>query len=94
MFKSFPIITVTCIAAMSLAACARQDPTLAPGVQRKGDGLYSISEMGNMFMDIAAQAVEQCRMDGNKKLSIVTSTTQMGIVDGRNYAVLLFRCNK
>jgi hypothetical protein len=68
------------------------DPSLAPGVQRKGGGLYSISEMDTLFGDPAERAVQQCQMDGNKKLSIVTSTTKNGMYSGTTYAVLLFRC--
>lgn len=75
--------------AMVVTGCAT-DPSLARGVDRKGGGIYSASEMG--FNDPAAQAVRQCQLDGNRKVSILTSTTERGI-SGTNYAVLLFRCD-
>lgn len=85
-------IVYLCALGLALTGCAPPDPTLAAGVKRKGGGLYSVSEMG--FVDPATQAVRQCEMDGNKKLSIVTSTTTKGIYSGADYAVLLFRCTK
>ncbi len=83
-----------CAVTLTLVGCATHDPRLAPGVQRKGGGLYSISEMGNMFTDITAQAVKQCEMDGNKKLNIVGTTTQNSYISNETYAVILFRCDK
>jgi len=80
------IVTVTIV----LAGCAStRDPSLASGVDREGGGVYSSSAMG--FNDPTRSAVRQCQMDGNKKLSILTSTTERGI-SGTNYAKLIFRC--
>lgn len=80
------IITISIV----LAGCAStRDPSLAPGVYREGGGVYSSSAMG--FNNPTRSAVRQCQMDGNKRLSILTSTTERGI-SGTNYAKLIFRC--
>ena len=77
--------------AMLLTGCATtRDPTLVSGVERKGGGVYSASAL--RVVDPATAAVQKCQLDGNKKLSILTSTTERGIASGTNYAVLIFRC--
>lgn len=73
-----------------LTGCATMnDPTLAFGVERAGGGVYTASAMG--FTDPTKSAVKQCQMDG-KRLSILTSTTERGLVSGDSYAKLVFRC--
>jgi hypothetical protein len=75
----------------ALAGCATtHDPTLVSGVKREGSGVYSSSEMSSN--DPTKAAIQQCQLDGNKRLSILTSTTERGIVSGTNYAKLVFRC--
>ena len=82
------ILTVTFV----LAGCATtRDPTLISGVKREGGGIYSSSEMG--FNDPMRSAIQQCQLDGNKRLSILTSTTIRGIYSGNTYANLFFRCD-
>ena len=81
------MLTVTFV----LAGCATtRDPTLVSGVDREGDGIYSSSEMG--YNNPTKSAIHQCQLDGNKRLSILTSTTVRGMVSGKNYAKLVFRC--
>ena len=81
------MLTVTFV----LAGCATtRDPTLISGVEREGGGVYSSSEMG--FNDPTKSAIRQCQLDGNKRLSILTSTTERGMYSGKNYAKLVFRC--
>lgn len=83
-------ITVFFTAVIALAGCAStSDPSLAPGAKREGSGIYSSSALG--FNDPTRSAISQCQIDGNKKLSILTSTTVRG-VSGTNYAKLIFRC--
>lgn len=83
-------IAVIATVAIVLAGCAStRDPSLASGVTREGGGVYSSDAMG--FNDPTRSAVKQCQMDGDKKLSILTSTTVRGI-SGTNYAKLIFRC--
>ena len=55
----------------------KPDPTLAGGVTREGGRVYTVSELG--YWNITAQAVKQCQLDGNKKLNILTSTTERGM---------------
>lgn len=94
MQKILSIIAITGALTILLTGCAPQDPTLAPGVKRQDTGLYSVSEMNVILGDPIAQAVQQCRMDGNKKLDIVSNTTQNGLYSGTTYAVIVFRCKK
>lgn len=83
-------ITAIVAVVIAVAGCATaRDPSLASGVDREGGGVYSSSAMG--FNDPTRSAVRQCQIDGNKKLSILTSTTERGI-SGTNYAKLIFRC--
>ena len=76
---------------MLLSGCIpKPDPTLAPGVVRKDDGVYTVDGMS--FRDPPLLAVQQCQMDGNKKLDIMTSTTKRSTYSGNEYSVLIFRC--
>ena len=78
-------------AAAALTSCASlRDPTLASGVTREGAGFYSSSEMG--FNDPMRSAIAQCKLDGDKKLEIVTSTSEKGMASGKDYAKLIFKC--
>ena len=76
---------------LAVTGCATRDPTLVPGVDREGPDIYSASEMG--FNNPTRLAVQQCQLDGNKRLTILTSTTERGMVSGKNYAMLIFRCD-
>ena len=73
------------------SGCASlNDSSLALGVERKGDGLYSVK--GTAFINPTEKAVEQCKIDGNKRMSTVTSTFELGIISGKQHPVLIFRC--
>ena len=76
---------------VGLAACASTpaDPTLVAGVTREGGGVYSASELTG---DPTQLAVRQCALEPGKRLAILTSTTERGIVSARSYAKLVFRC--
>lgn len=66
------------------------DSTLAMGVVRKGDGVYSVK--GTAFIDPAEKAAEQCKIDGNKRLSVIANTFELGVISGKQHPVLVFRC--
>ena len=68
------------------------DPTLVPNVKRLGGDMYSVSEMNTMFGDPAELAVQQCLLDGNKKISNLTHSTRTGAYSGTIYTVLIFTC--
>lgn len=89
MKKSVAVLFTT---AITLSGCASiGDPSLASGVSREGGGIYSATEMG--LNNPTRSAVRQCQMDGNKNLSILTSTTERGMYSGKNYAKIIFRCD-
>ncbi len=86
MIKKLLLVSI----AIGVSGCVTtRDPTLASGVVRKGNGVYSVNGMG--FIDPTSQAVQQCQIDG-KNLNILTSTTKRGLYSGKNYPVLIFRC--
>lgn len=79
---------------LTLTSCATtSDPSLASGVKRQGGGIYSISELNLSFTfdTLISQATKQCRLDGNKRLNIMTSTYETGF-SGTRYPMLVFRC--
>lgn len=85
------------LSVLTLTGCADVqigggDPSLANGVERKGGGVYSVSGASIMFGDVFDQAIQQCQMDGNKKLSILAQSTRVGIYSGNTYPMLVFRC--
>ncbi len=92
--KNQHIITLITATLLLTACAAPNDPSLAEGIQRKGDGVYSVTQFGPFGSDMTTQAVRQCELDGQgKKLNIITSTTYNGVT-GTNYPMLLFRCGK
>lgn len=73
-----------------LSGCATKDPSLAELVERKGDGLYKSKTVG--YVDGLDEAVKQCKIDGDKKLEIVTTATEYSYVLKRNMPVYIFKC--
>lgn len=78
------------ISAVALSGCAKSDPTLAPGVYREGDGVYIVNLAG--YRQSSASAVRQCQLDGNKKLNILSNTSERDEFEERTYAKIIFRC--
>jgi hypothetical protein len=66
------------------------DPKTVLGVVRKGDGVYSIK--GTAFIDPTRNAIEQCRIDGDKHLKVIENTFELGVISGKQHPVLVFRC--
>lgn len=73
-----------------LNGCAGSDPTLAEEVERKGDGIYKSTSVG--YIDGLDQAIKQCRLDGNKKLEIITTATEYNYVLRANLTFYVFKC--
>lgn len=73
-----------------IVGCATQDPTLARQVERKGQGIYKATSVG--VVDGLDEAVKQCQMDGNKKLDIITTTTEYDYVLKQDLSVYVFKC--
>ena len=74
-----------------MVGCAKPDPTLAGGVERHGGGVYSVSELG--YWNITTQAVKQCQIDRGT-LNIMTNTFERGGYSGKQYAKIIFKCDK
>lgn len=85
-----PILATIAITILSSGCASLNDSTLALGVDRRGDGIYSVK--GTAFINPTEKAVEQCRIDGNKRLSVITSTFERGVISGKEHPVLIFRC--
>ncbi len=79
-----------------LSGCAtNRDASKAGGVTRQGGGIYTVSElsMGCFFgCDLTQAAVNQCRINGNKKLVLLGSSLEVGVL-GNKYPQLIFRCD-
>lgn len=73
-----------------LSGCAKHDATLAEMVKRKGDGIYKATSVG--VVDGLDQAIKQCKMDGNKKLEIITTASEYDYVLRKNLTVYIFKC--
>lgn len=71
--------------------CAKNDPTLADSVDRKGNGIYKATSVG--YIDGLDQAIKQCQMDGNKELKIITTSTEYNYVLKRDLTFYVFKCN-
>ena len=90
MKNHFLAILVTTFLSSGCSSLNINDPTLALGVVSKGGGVYSVK--GTAFIDPAEKAVEQCRIDGNKRLSVISNTFELGVISGKQHPVLIFRC--
>ena len=92
------VISVSIGIAIILSACASQpkDNSLIDNVRRKAPGTYSVyaAEIGSSSaMDEATtKALSQCQLDGNKKLSILTTNRELHKLSGLMYLNLFFRC--
>lgn len=82
--------TLVPTALILLSGCATTDATLADMVKRKGDGIYKATSVG--YVDGLDQAIKQCKMDGNKKLEIITTASEYDYVLRKNLTVYVFKC--
>ncbi len=78
------------IAAVLFSGCANTDPTLADHVIRMDNGQYQTFPYANI--NPYNEAVAQCKLDGNKKVKIITNYQQYDYVSKRDVPVSVFEC--
>jgi hypothetical protein len=87
--------TVFTLCAISvLASCASSTQPNQYGlvgyVQRYGGGQYYVDGIQG-FDSPHIQALNQCRVDGNKQLQVISNSFTQGF-SGTNYPALVFKC--
>jgi len=75
---------IVAAAVLFFTGCVNSDPTLANYVYRKGSGIYEAMDISN--------ASQQCKLDGDKKLHIITSTQEYSYVTKRYHPLYIFEC--
>lgn len=73
-----------------LSGCVNNNPTLMNHVERKGDGIYTISSA--LSHDPFSQATKQCKLDGDKKFELISTSSEYNYYLKQNDAVYIFEC--
>lgn len=88
--KNCCTITLTLAAAVLLLTACGQPQSTKSGPNsdiRTISGMHTLGGAGNVTM----QAARACDKE-NKKLIVISTTTQNGIYSGTSYPVIVFRC--
>lgn len=81
---------IIAVSVVLLSGCASSDPTLADSVERKSNGVYKTYPYG--YVNAYNSAENQCKIDGNKKMEIISTPQEYDYVSKRDVTVYVFRC--